>query len=239
MDSAELPHYTVRVSRRAKYLRIRIDLHGQVEVVTPGRIDPAQISAFVARERDWILRTQERFLRQGRPSEPISRAPPERISLRALGQDIPVIYRRTQATRVSARLDPKQQLIVSGASADEAGVRKALMRWLHRQAQQHLIAQLSTLSQHSALPYQQARIRAQKTLWGSCTHKKTISLNCKLLFLPEELVRYVLLHELAHTRHMNHSKHFWALLETLEPQARTLDAALRQAGAYVPPWSGP
>jgi predicted metal-dependent hydrolase len=66
-----------------------------------------------------------------------------------------------------------------------------------------------------------------------------ISRNLRLLFLPQELVRYVLLHELAHIREMNHSRRYWALLESLEPDYRALDTELRAGWRLVPDWIRP
>jgi predicted metal-dependent hydrolase len=63
-----------------------------------------------------------------------------------------------------------------------------------------------------------------------------LALNTKLLFLPPELLRYVLVHELCHTVHMNHSKDFWRLVECHEPRYRVLDQQLRAAWKPVPRW---
>ncbi|MHC5088067.1 MAG: M48 metallopeptidase family protein, partial [Planctomycetota bacterium] len=58
-----------------------------------------------------------------------------------------------------------------------------------------------------------AAFRCQKTKWGSCSNQNNISLNINIAFLPEHLQDYILLHELCHIRHMNHSKAFWAQLD--------------------------
>jgi predicted metal-dependent hydrolase len=79
-------------------------------------------------------------------------------------------------------------------------------------------------------------IRSQRTRWASCSPKGTISLNVRLMFLPQHLVRYVLLHELAHTQEMNHSRRYWAILESLEPNYLELDKELRAGWRLVPDW---
>ena len=79
-------------------------------------------------------------------------------------------------------------------------------------------------------------IRCQRTRWGSCSTRGTVSLNCSLLFLREDVVRYLFVHELAHTRHMNHSPDFWRCVETLEPDYRRLDAELLAGWRTVPEW---
>ena len=72
---------------------------------------------------------------------------------------------------------------------------------------------------------------------AACSTRGTISLNYKLLFLPRPLVRYVLLHELCHTRQSNHGVAFWALVAQHAPDYRRLRAELRRAGPCVPEWA--
>jgi len=83
---------------------------------------------------------------------------------------------------------------------------------LWRKAKSVLPAQLAQLAALHGFKYSTVKIRKSKTRWGSCSTKGTISLSFYLLLLPEHLIEYVLLHELCHTVHMNHSPAFWALV---------------------------
>ena len=87
---------------------------------------------------------------------------------------------------------------------------------------------LEHLSQAHGLAYTRLSIRCQRTRWGSCSARGNISLNAKLVNLPEELIDYVIVHELVHTRIMNHSRVFWAELERRVPGARKMDAQLKK-----------
>ena len=79
-------------------------------------------------------------------------------------------------------------------------------------------------------------IRAQRTRWGSCTAKGRVSLNYTIAFLPPELCRLVLVHELCHTVELNHSARFWDLVEKFVPGCREMDARLNSARHYLPLW---
>ncbi|RKY13936.1 MAG: hypothetical protein DRP52_01415 [Planctomycetota bacterium] len=80
-------------------------------------------------------------------------------------------------------------------------------------AQDGLFARLERFSNEYNLPYRRAAFRCQKTKWGSCSSQNNISLNINIAFLPEHLQDYILLHELCHIRHMNHSGDFWVQLD--------------------------
>ena len=81
------------------------------------------------------------------------------------------------------------------------------------EAQDELFSRLEYFSEKYNLPYRRAAFRCQRTKWGSCSSQSNISLNINIAFLPEHLQDYILLHELCHIRHMNHSKAFWTQLD--------------------------
>ncbi len=92
---------------------------------------------------------------------------------------------------------------------------------------------LAFLAQQYGFEYHQVSIRGQKTRWGSCSHRNNISLNMKLILLPPELMDYVILHELVHTRYKNHGMDFWKEMERLVTNSRGTAARLRQYSAVV------
>jgi len=95
-------------------------------------------------------------------------------------------------------------------------------------AQKTLITRLHVLAKKHRFTYSKVSIRNQKTRWGSCSNKDTISLNMKLVALPEELINYVILHELVHTRIRNHGVRFWAELNKHVKDANALASRLRE-----------
>ena len=94
-------------------------------------------------------------------------------------------------------------------------------------ARKILCRRIGELAQLHNFVYNRVSIRKQKTRWGSCSTKNNINLNANLLHLPPELMDYVLLHELSHTRVKNPSKDFWDELETVVPNARQVDRRLK------------
>jgi predicted metal-dependent hydrolase len=96
-----------------------------------------------------------------------------------------------------------------------------------------LTRRLRELAEKHGFAYNRVTIRNQRTRWGSCSYKNNISLNMKLLRLPDELIDYVLLHELVHTRVHNHGPEFWHEIEKYVPGARTYTTRLRKYDMYL------
>jgi predicted metal-dependent hydrolase len=111
-----------------------------------------------------------------------------------------------------------------------------LRRWLIALAYRELGVGLQRLAGELQMNYERVQIRRQRTRWGSCSMAGTISLNVCLLFLDAPIVRYLFVHELCHTRHMNHSSRFWSLVASHEPDYRRLDRELSKGWQHVPGW---
>ena len=95
-------------------------------------------------------------------------------------------------------------------------------------AKKKLTSRLKQLARMYGFTYNRVFIRNQKTRWGSCSHKKNIALNMKLVLLPKEFIDYVILHELAHTRLHSHSKRFWAELDKYVGHGKAMAKRLRR-----------
>ncbi|WP_297074721.1 M48 family metallopeptidase [Thermoleptolyngbya sp. M55_K2018_002] len=230
-------NYRIRVSKRAKNINIHVSHWGDVEIVIPPSVDPRQVPEIVERRREWIVRTRQRFLdRQETMPLDVVQPLPEEIQLRSLPETWTVIYAPAPGTHLTATTRSPCQLHVHGPTENLESCQSLLRRWLNRKATYHFLPWLRQVSREIDLPYTSASVRQQKTRWASCSSKRTISLNAKLLFLPAPLVRYVFIHELCHTVHMNHSAQFWALVGKKEPDYERLDRELQKAWCYVPAW---
>ncbi len=221
----------VRESRRARRLTARVYPGGRVEVTVPAGTRPEAVAAFVTRHRAWIDRKVAEFA--SRP-DPAGQPLPERIALQAIGRQWQVIYLPGSRARVQSRggeelevrLDPQRQ----------SDARRLLRDWLLEQGRIALEPWLAQVARECGFAYQRLQLRRQRTRWGSCSRSGTISLNLCVLFQPAEVVRYLLVHELCHTRHMNHSPRYWKLVAEHEPDYQRLDRALTGGWQHVPGW---
>ena len=107
-----------------------------------------------------------------------------------------------------------------------------MIRWgiqaaWRKEAKKYLPVRMDELSSKHQLPYNRVTIKNNRSRWGSCSQKNNINLSLHLMRLPDHLIDYILLHELAHTLHRNHGRQFWRTLEKICPNARSLDKEMR------------
>lgn len=212
----ELPGIgTVTLAKRrgSKNLRLSIQPDGRVRVGLPVWAPYSAGISFALSRADWIrshtATIQKPMLKHG-----------QRIgkSYRLEFMSVPSAN-RTQARlginsiTISSNLALEHQLVQNRAA-------KAAERALKKEAEALLGARLKQLSARHSLPYKSLRIKKLSSRWGSCSSQAVITLNYFLIQLPWNLIDYVIVHELAHTRHLNHSRDFWALVEGIIPDAK-------------------
>lgn len=229
--------YTVRENPRAKRVIIRLTLREGLVVVVPRGFNRARIPGLLRDKRGWIeSKTAELEARRSvMEAEPCG-VPPSRLSLRSLEEEWHVRYQPGRSSLITVSEDPAGVLLVSSAPGDQAACSLALRRWLSRKTHRDIKPRLEDLAVFHGFELNRVTVRSQRTRWASCSAQKNVSLNLKLLFLPEDLVRYVLMHELCHTVHFDHSPEFWDLLGGLVPHSRELQREMREAWKYVPAW---
>lgn len=236
MGSSELPPYTVRESPRARGVRLTVSARDGLVVVVPARYPAQRIPAIVAGRRRWIeralLRVNERRAAMLGGREQL----PSRIEMPGIAESWAAEYAPTASATVRARA-VRGVVRLSGAVADGDACRAALRRFCRARAAEALPSMLKILSAEEGLAFTAVCVRSQRTRWGSCSGRGSISLNHQLAFLPPRLVRHVMLHELVHTMRLDHSARFHALLAERETDAAHLARELHQAWRHVPGWA--
>ena len=222
--------WNVRISKRARRLSVRVYPAGRVEVVVPRSTTAWKVQQFVSRHREWI----EERVRESSVN-PITLHPPQEILLPAIERQVQVDNMPSLQSIRLRKLDDRH-IQLRGSLDVPASWSRVLNRWLMDVAEREFSSRLQQLALMHGFKYERIQIRRQRTRWGSCSSRGTISLNVCGLFLRPEVLRYLLIHELSHTQQMNHSLKFWKLVASCEPNYRELDRELTAAWRHVPPW---
>jgi len=227
--------WELRSSARARRLALRVSLDGRVQVVVPRGVSGEMVRDFVTRHRAWVERklAERRSIVAALPAA-ASEFPPREIDLPAFGERWR-IERVTGTARARLAVDPGGLLTLRGASATPS-VQQLLSRWLIERARRGFESRLSALVTEFDFPKVTLQVRRQRTRWGSCSRRGVVSLNVCGVFQRPEVLRYLMLHELVHTQHMNHSPQFWQKVEAVCQDWRALDRELSRGWRQVPPW---
>jgi predicted metal-dependent hydrolase len=217
----------IRVSRRARRLAVRVYPDARVEVVVPPRVRPREIEHFIAEHREWIDTKRAAALARRPPPEAF---PPHSIAFALTGESWRI---HVPGAGARARVAEHAGILTLAGTQNQ---RRALRAWLLRAARQRLEPRVQALAGRTGVPYARVAIRRQRSRWGSCSVRGTISLNACLLFQRAEVVDYLIVHELMHVRHMNHSARFWEAVERHCADWRALDRELLQGWRHVPRW---
>jgi len=229
--------YTVKVSQRAKSVRLKMTPHGGLVVVVPPGFDKKKIAPILLHHEEWIKKVTAKFDLHRQTPPPLSEnGLPVTIAFPDFAESWSVAYTQSGIGEVEMVERQGNCLLVSGDVANTSLSCRLLCSWLKHRAQQLLLPALEKLAAAHDLRYDSAGIRLQHSRWGSCSSRRVITLNSKLLFLPEHLVRYIMLHELGHTVHMNHSRAFWSLVHEHDPLCHSNNLEMKSAWKYVPEW---
>jgi len=229
------PAYTLKKHARAKHVKLKASVRSGLEIVVPPRFNPKKIPEILEINKKWIVNQLEQIQTQLNLTD--RDAYPKEILLTALNQTWKVEL--ISSNRKKLKLLPRaqeQELVLFGDVTDIANCKKLLARWIKKQAEKYLPLRLQELSQLSGLVYKDVMIRGQRSRWGSCSADKSLNLNFKLLFLPSALVDHIIIHELCHTIHMDHSAKFWRLVSTFDPLWKQHCREVKRSEKFVPAW---
>lgn len=231
-DGAAIP-WTLRRSRRAKWLRIRVR-SGAVEVVAPPRTPRREIDAFVAAQRGWVRAKVAAWRERAVEDLPPRFETGGRVLLGGSPWQLAVEPAAVRRPRVELG-EVIRVRVPRGLEGDEreAAAREAVLRWLRERARTDARELIERWAPRVGARPAGLRIGNQRTLWGSCSARGVVSLNWRLVTTPPPIFEYVVVHELCHLREANHGPRFWALVEGLLPDWRERRAWLRNHGVAL------
>lgn len=225
------PSYTIKKHKLARHVKLRTSIHQGLVITVPVRFNIKDVPAIIEKHKPWILKQFDQIKLQI-----VSQTLPDHISLPMLEERWNIQYIASQSKKIELFCRPNEEIVLVGKIEQQTICRKLLISWLKDKSKKNLVNLLHLLSAKTQLHFQNVFIRNQKTRWGSCSANKTISLNYKLIFLPQPLAQHVLIHELCHTRFLNHSNKFWDLVAKHDHDWKKHKKMLKQAEQLVPGW---
>jgi predicted metal-dependent hydrolase len=222
-------HYSVKISKRASRYRITISSEG-VQVILPKGSHSDQAPDILRAHATWVHKQIQRMNRH-----PIQKLPRDVILLQ--GQPFRVVFSQVSATRPTVRLERDRSIV--HIRAPQGAARHAfriLESWLREQSRPLIEKQVRYRSGQVGVQPVRVTIRDQRTRWGSCSSRGTLSFNWRLIMAPAEVMDYVVIHELCHLLEPNHSRRFWQQVAALLPNFREPRLWLKRNASLLRPF---
>lgn len=220
----DFDYEVIRSNRRTLSIEVH---HQKVKVRAPQGAPNDWIEGFVYQKAKWIAR---KLVEQAEKQD--SRLKLETGELVSLLGQAKMLVIKKGPNRIQVT---EQQLVISNKQTDYDAVKKQFDRWLLTQAKQWLPARVEQMAENLGLSskLKGIRFRKTKTQWGHCTRQGIVQLNQLILLTPLHVIDYLIIHELTHLKHLNHSKRFWKQVGLYCPDYQQAEVWLKQHGHSV------
>ncbi len=200
---------------------INVDREG-VTVKAGNRVSEQEIEAFVLKKAAWILRHLQSY--QARAEEGEIRTGSR---LYYLGKSYYVEHIKEERSNIEVKFTHAKFIIKAPQKVSQAALHQAVDAFYKEKAAKKILPLAKKWSEQMGLSPAHISFRKANKRWGSCSHTNRISFNYQLMKLPTSCIEYVVVHELAHIRHKNHSAEFWALVGKYMPEYRKMEEQIK------------
>ena len=206
-----LPRYTHIVNPKLKHTYLSFDNEGNLVIKSP-KVSQHYIEQLLLKKSDWINRSREKLLQKKGKALDFS----QQAELYYQGRSYPLRLIEQTKKRTILIFD-QEVFLLYYHQYDEVLFQKHVDNFYKEEAKQFVPLLIEKWSGQMALVPTNIRFRKTKRQWGSCSGKNILSFNTMMMKLPQDVIQYIIVHELAHIKHKHHQKSFWKLVETYIP----------------------
>lgn len=216
----EIINYSV-IYKNKKNISIKINGNKKICVYAPIGISYDYIEELLKSKENWIIKNIKK------------------IDANNLNDGAYIIYRgrkflkKVEESIIEEIVIKNDLIIIRTRSTDTHYVNNLVSSWYLENANNVILNRVNTLSSKYNLLPSKVLIRNQKSRWGSCNSRKEIRLNWRLVLMPDYVMHYIIIHELCHLKHMNHSNSFWSLVYKLAPDFQVSKEWLKENGLSI------
>lgn len=222
-DGEDIPLTIIRSARR-KTIGLTVKESGEVILRIPPHVTEEKAVSFAQSKAEWIVRHRLKF--HSRTQVERFYADGEKIPF--LGRELTI--RRIEGDKVRAEILEGELLLTGPAGTGTDVFREAVVFLFRREGVKLLRPLVLEVARAAGVEPPMLRVREQQRKWGCCTPKNGIILNVRVLLAPEPVIRYLVVHEVAHLEHRHHLDSFWAEVERLMPEFQDAERILKEQG---------
>jgi hypothetical protein len=216
----------VRQRRGLRYLKVTVNNFGEVALNVPYGVSRKAAMQFLDEQSEWISQT----VKKASPAPMLATHLERHPWISAYGRSYEV---RLCPSRVGGFCLDHHHRTVALNNDEEVGEEAVLLQSLRAFAKEHIPPHVEALAKRRKLDFSRISVRDQRSRWGSCSERGTLSFNWRILLLAPAVHDYLIWHELAHLVELNHSDAYWTQLGKLDPEWEQNDAALSEESALL------
>lgn len=213
-----------RKSSKAKRVIIRISQDKIVQLIVPKRVSFKNAINFLHSKSDWIY---EKFSVISNKQQPELQKFGDNSSISIFGNNYTIIYGNSLRGNIKIQED---KIIIYG---EKEKIHNKILQYINKIAANYIKNKIQDYNKMGEFKYKRITVRDTKTRWGSCSSKGNLSFSWRLALAPREVFDYVIAHELAHLKEMNHSKNFWHIVSILYPDYKKARKWLKTNGSNL------
>ena len=209
------------ILKKKKNISLKVDKNGEVFVFAPYGIDYKYIYNLVEKNSKWILNQIDKSKEKSLFDE-------NKLIFKGDIYNIIINIKDKESIYLKDEF-----IIIDSKSKNKEYIYQFISNWYKKSATELLPSMVYSISRELGLIPSKILIKNQRTIWGSCNSKKVISLNWRLILMKKSVIDYIIIHELCHIAHMNHSKAFWSLVEKYDPKYKENKLWLKEKGTML------
>jgi len=223
------------IQSRRKTIAISIDPDQKILVKAPVQISHDEIQKIVEKKAGWIVKKRKELAKRQAQKEPQELADGRQLWYQGNPYVLQILIKADSKKGNSGRNVELSagKLMVYTEQGQEAEVRKNLMQWYYEQAGQWICQRAEHYNEDLKEPVNRICIKDQKSRWGSCSSKRNLNFNWRIIMAPPEVADYVVVHEMCHLKHLNHSPEFWKEVAGILPDYQERRKWLREHGSEL------
>ncbi|MBU0578835.1 M48 family metallopeptidase [Patescibacteria group bacterium] len=202
--------FTHKTHPRSRSIKIRIQPNGEVVVVTPKFISKKKINNFVIQSEVWINKQLAKLK--------------QKQDFYETKNELMIFGKKYQKEIIFSSIDKigikihQNKVLINPIENSAEKIASEISRFLKFTIERYIIPRTHQLSGKMNLKFNRITLRQQKTRWGSCSNQKNLNFNWRLVHCSPNIIDYVIIHELAHLKHMDHSHKFWTLVKSFDQE---------------------
>lgn len=202
------------ILKNKKNISIKLDYNGEAIVYAPIDISIGYIEDLLVKKQKWIIDNYNKIINDNTSNK-----------IMFLGKEFFLKIENSNFEKIEIK---EEVITIKTKNTNSDNVKLTLSNWFREQANSIIIKRAIELSNECSLCPSKILIRNQKTRWGSCNTKREIRLNWRLILTPHYVMDYIIIHELSHLKHMNHSSDFWKLVESYNKDYKKAENWLKE-----------